>query len=80
MTTDEQSRELKHRVEAKRHELQAELEKLRADSAKAQGEAAENLKARIKEIDDTLSEGWENLREDAMDRINNWLEKEDRNS
>jgi hypothetical protein len=65
--------ELRHRVEARKKELEASLERAKAD---AQGEASETvdrIQAKLRELDDHLREGWDNLSEAVADRINEWL-------
>ena len=73
MTTTAKSQELKHRVEAKRHELQAELNELRDKSKDASTDAIETAQKKLDEAETLLKDGWENLQESTLDKLNNWL-------
>jgi DNA anti-recombination protein RmuC len=72
-TSDAKTRELKHRVLAKRKELEAQLERVRADAAAKQTEAATEIQQRLSELDAAISEGWEDMKDSTVERLNEWL-------
>ncbi|GEM_PF-3346603 len=73
MTTSTQTEELKHRVLARKKELEARLEKLQADTAQARNENAEKLRRKLRELQNTLSEDWDNMKDATIERLNQWL-------
>jgi F0F1-type ATP synthase membrane subunit b/b' len=74
----DKSDELKDRVEARRHQLLSKFNELKADTRKEASEARSKLKARLDEIEDTLKTGWNNISEAAKTKLNQWLDREDR--
>ncbi len=73
MTTSTQTEELKHRVLARKKELEARLEKLQADTAQAKNENVEKLRRKLRELQNTLSEDWGNMKDATIERLNQWL-------
>jgi len=65
--------ELRARVEAKRHELQAQLKQAEADARAEKNEEADTLRAKLAELDETLKEGWENLSDATVAKLNEWM-------
>lgn len=69
------TKELEHRVEAKKHQLQARLAELQADS-RGKGSAEETrVRNKLAEIEHHLAAGWHNLSDSAAGKINEWLKK-----
>ncbi|MBZ0252772.1 MAG: hypothetical protein K8I02_05470 [Candidatus Methylomirabilis sp.] len=68
-----QKDELKDRLLAKKKKLEAKLHEARADARKEGRESAKDIEKKLGEIDKTLKEGWDNLSESVMARINKWL-------
>lgn len=73
MTTSAQTEELKHRVLARKKELEARLETLQADTAQAKNENAEKVRRKLRELQNTLSEDWDNMKGATIERLNQWL-------
>jgi len=67
--------ELKDRIEARRHELQAKLSELKADSRREAAEAADKIKARLKELEEYVKDGWDNVNDSVKAKLNSWLNK-----
>jgi LPS O-antigen subunit length determinant protein (WzzB/FepE family) len=65
--------ELKSRVEAKRAEVEAELKRKRADAQGATNDQIEALERKLGELDANLKEGWDNLSQEVVERLNRWL-------
>lgn len=72
---DTSTRELKHRVLAKRKELEAQLENLRADAAAKESEAKRGIQQRLSELDEAITDGWDDMKESTVDRLNEWLKR-----
>jgi ElaB/YqjD/DUF883 family membrane-anchored ribosome-binding protein len=69
-----QKQELKNRIEAKQHELQARIAQLKADTrAEARNERA-RLEAKLKDLRDALSKGWDEVTERAAKALNALIE------
>lgn len=73
---DQKMEELKHRVQARRKELEARLEQARADAHGRAGDAVDEVRARLQELERTIKDGWESLGDEAVARLNDWLRKE----
>ncbi len=71
MTTSKE--ELKHRVLAKKHELQQKLEQFQADAQGKADQKVGQIESKLKEMDDILRSGWEQLTEAGANRLNEWL-------
>lgn len=65
--------ELKDRIEAKRHELLARIAELKADSRAETREQVAKMKDRLGELEDHVKDGWDNLSDQVMARLNAWL-------
>ncbi|MDY7108535.1 MAG: hypothetical protein SYC29_07840 [Planctomycetota bacterium] len=73
MTTSPEIDELRHRVEAKRKMLEARLEEAKADAAGATNDTMRSLRAKLRELDEQIGDGWDSLTEEAAARLNRWL-------
>ena len=69
--------ELKNRVEAKRHEIEAEIARLKADAEQDHRERIERLESRIQRLGDSLEDGWKNLSDSVVNKLNDWLKDSD---
>jgi len=65
--------ELKSRVEARMARLESQLKEAKADAQAASRTQKESLEKQLSEIRSTLSDGWENLSEQAAEKLNNLL-------
>ena len=65
--------ELKHRVEAKRKKLQAEIEQAKADGIESSNHAAKQAREKLKQLGQTLENGWDDLSEATAAKLNQWL-------
>lgn len=70
-----QTQELKDRVEAKAKRVEARILELKADSAEKAREQANHLQKELADIRETVAHGYENLKDQSLDKINNWLSK-----
>lgn len=68
-----QDKELKDRVEAKRKRIEARIHELKADSAEASRKKIESLQQELNEVTDAIRDGYENLSDKAMAKVNEWL-------
>lgn len=68
-----QINELKHRATAKRKELEAKLEQMKADAAHEQSQGISTVRRKLEELDEAVREGWDNLSEAALEKVNQWL-------
>lgn len=69
------SKELEHRVEAKKRQLQARLAELQADAHGKGSEEETRVRSKLAEIEHHLKAGWHNLSESAAGKVNDWLKK-----
>jgi hypothetical protein len=67
--------ELRHRVEAKRKMLEARLEETKVGTFAARSEAARELRAKLRELDERIGDGWDTVTEEAAARLNEWLKE-----
>lgn len=67
--------ELKSRVKARQAELSAQLERAKAEGKEKTSAAVESLEKKLNELSNTMKEGWENLSDDTVTRLNEWLKK-----
>lgn len=74
--TQTQLDELRHRVEAKRKRLEAWLEETRADASAQAQSARESVRGKLDELNDHLREGWDNVTEATVGKLNDWLDTE----
>lgn len=66
----DRTKELKYRLEAKMKEVEKELTQAQADAHGAKNDGIEKLEAKLGEMKNHLKENWENLSEDAINKIN----------
>lgn len=67
--------ELKDRVEAKRHELLAKLSEMKADSRAEIRQQHDKLRAKLRELEGHLKDGWDKVTNDVASKLNDWLKK-----
>ncbi|MCC5824348.1 MAG: hypothetical protein LAT64_12130 [Phycisphaerales bacterium] len=70
---DTRKQELKDRVEAKVKRVQARILELRADSAGKSREQATRLEEELTTVRSQVSEGYENLKDQTVEKLNQWL-------
>lgn len=75
MSNKDNVKELKHRVQARRKELEAKLHEKLADAHAGSSEAAEKIKKQLSELKEATKEGWDNLRDSTVDKLNQWLDR-----
>ena len=75
MTTLSERAELKDRIKAKRKELEARLASFKADGRKNSRESKQAIEERLTELENTLSEGWDQMGEKVAAKLNDWLDK-----
>ena len=68
--------ELKSRVEARMARLESQIKEAKADAQAASRTHKESLEKQLSEIRSAVSDGWENLSEQAAGKLNKLL-KED---
>lgn len=71
-----QTKELSDRVTAKRKEIEGKLYKARADSRKESREAADGLEKKLKELNEMVKDGFDNVSEAVAKKLNDWLGKD----
>lgn len=71
-----EGKELKDRVEARKHELLAKYNELKADTRREAGEARTRLKKQLDELEDAVRDGWTNMTEAVKSKLNDWLDRE----
>ena len=68
-----ETEELKDRIAAKRKRTEARIHELKADGSEASREKAKALKEKLDEVSQSISDGYENLKQDAASKLNAWL-------
>jgi len=66
--------ELKSRVEARRAEMETRLKSLKADTQAASRDEVEKIERNLDSLKDTLKDGWRDLNDAAMRRLNDFLD------
>lgn len=69
----DRTNELKARVEAKKKELEQNLAQLKAEAHGEKNDQVERLERQLKELNETIKDGWDNISEAAVEKINSWL-------
>lgn len=69
--------ELRSRIEAKKKELEARVLGLKADAQAKTRETEEHIRARLNDLQEILSDGWERMSEESAKRLNRWLKDEE---
>jgi hypothetical protein len=67
--------ELKNRVEAKQKQLQARLSELKADAQSKTADEIEQIKAKLKTLQETVRDGWDSMTDATTRKLNDWLER-----
>jgi len=65
--------ELKERVAAKQKRIEARIHELIAEGSQESRRKAEQLKQNLEDVKQTVSGGYENLKQNAAAKLNNWL-------
>jgi DNA anti-recombination protein RmuC len=68
--------ELKDRVEAYRHELMAKLATLKADTRHEATATRDKLQKGLKDLEETIKDGWDNMTAAAREKLNRLIEKD----
>lgn len=68
-----QTQELKERVTAKQKRVEARIHELKADGSDQARNKASELRAQLDDIKQRVSDGYENLKQDTAEKLNNWL-------
>lgn len=71
-----EGKQLKERVEARKHELLAKYNELKADTRREAGEARTRLKEQLDELEEAVKDGWTNMTEAVKSKLNDWLDRE----
>lgn len=66
-------KEMKSRVEAKKKQLEADLAKAKADARGGANDAEKAIKRKLEELNNYLSDGWDNFSESVAEKLNGWL-------
>lgn len=74
----EKDRELKDRIEARKHDLLAKLNDLKADSRAEAREQRDRLKRELDELELHLKGGWDKMSDAVRGKLDSWLHR-DRN-
>ncbi len=67
--------ELKDRVNVRKHELMARLSELKADARHEASVTRDRISDRLRELEDMVKEGWDNLSDATAARIDRWLDR-----
>lgn len=73
MNTTPKVEELKHRVDAKTKEIESRLAELKADATLAAGTTRDKLEKRLRDLRSHTKEGWDHLKDESIDALNNVL-------
>jgi hypothetical protein len=65
--------QLKDRVSARKHELMSKLKDLSADSRQEGAKTRDAISAKLRDLDDMLKDGWDNVSDTVRDKLNQWL-------
>jgi hypothetical protein len=68
-------KELKDRIESRKHEMLSKLHELKADTRAEASEARRKLKAKLDELEDDLEGGWDNMTDAVKAKLNQWLDR-----
>lgn len=71
----DQYTELKNRVEARQKELEAQLAELKADTQESARAQVKQIESRLDRLRDAVQDGWDNLNEATVSRLNEWLKE-----
>ncbi|HDS00378.1 MAG TPA: hypothetical protein ENO22_02985 [candidate division Zixibacteria bacterium] len=70
----DRTNELKARVEAKKKELEQNLTQLKAEAHGKKNDEIEKLENQLNELNELIKDGWDNISEAAVEKINSWLQ------
>jgi hypothetical protein len=70
-TMSNETKELKLRIDAKKHELLAALAELAADTRAEAGEQSKKIRTRLDDLELHLKDGWDK----ATAKLNEWLSR-----
>lgn len=65
--------EMKLRVEAKKKEIEQKLTQLRAEAHGTKNDEIEQLEQQLNEINSLVKDGWDNLSETVVEKLNSIL-------
>lgn len=69
------TKELRYRVEARQKELEQRLAEAKADAQRIKNDEVERIEGRLGELQDVLKNGWDELTNQAINRLNEWLKE-----
>lgn len=65
--------ELKDRVEAKKKKIEAQLAEAKANVRGSKNDTVGKLEEQLATVDSLVQQGWDDLSEVTVDKLNNWL-------
>ena len=65
--------ELKSRVEAKKKHIEARLAEVKAEAHGSKNDTVEKLEEQLATVDSLVRQGWDDLSEKTVDKLNDWL-------
>jgi len=78
MATTTQKEELRQRVEAKRKRLEAKLSEAKADASESSRKSQAWAQKKLDALNESLRDGWDNLSEGAVEKLNEWLKDDEK--
>lgn len=70
-----ETKELKHRVEAKKKQLEARLSEMQAEGHGKASEDEKRVRTKLAEVEHHIKSGWHNLSAESAGKLNEWLKK-----
>lgn len=67
------TQQLKDRIEAKRKHIEARILELKADASEKSHAKAKELEHELRDLKRYLSDGYENLQDATVSKLNEWL-------
>ena len=65
--------ELKARFDAKKKQLEADIAALKADARGGANDKIAATQGRLKEMEESVKDGWDNVTEAISQKLNDWL-------
>lgn len=70
-----QGQELKQRIASKRKQVEARIHELKADGTEESRQKAEALREKLNDVSNHVRDGYENLKEGTIAKLNEWLKQ-----
>lgn len=67
------TQQLKDRIEAKRKRTEARILELKAEASEKSHAKAKELERELRDVKQHISDGYENLKDTAVSKLNDWL-------